>query len=111
AADRMAGIYELIGQSDKVKAILDRKTEMQKAILADGWDGEWFLRAYDARSQKVGSKECDEGKIFIESQGWCVLGGVGLDDGKARLALDSVKKRLATPNGIILQQPAYTTYH
>ena len=32
-----------------------------------GWDGEWFLRAYDFAGNKIGSSECDEGKIFIES--------------------------------------------
>ena len=68
-------------------------------------------RAYDAHGKKVGTKESEEGRIFIESQGWCVLGGIGLTDGKAAAALDSVKKILATPNGIVLQQPAYSTYH
>jgi cellobiose phosphorylase len=111
ACDKMAAIYRLLGQEAKAADILARKAEMQKAIEAHGWDGQWFLRAYDAHGQKVGSKECEEGRIYIESQGWCVLGGVGSRDGKARTALDSVKKHLATPNGIILQQPAYSTYH
>ena len=111
ACDKMAGIYRTVGQEKKAGAILAEKGRMQEAILASGWDGEWFLRAYDAHGNKVGSKECAEGKIFIESQGWGVLGGVGLADGKARQALDSVAKHLATPNGIVLQQPAYSTYH
>ena len=38
--------------------------EMYQAVLDNGWDGEWFLRAYDAQSEKVGSKECEEGKSF-----------------------------------------------
>jgi len=111
ACDKMAGIYRAIGQEKKAMEYLGYKTEMHAAIKSAGWDGEWFLRAYDANGNKVGSKECEEGKIFIESQGWGVLGGVGIRDGKARRALDSVKKHLATPNGIVLQQPAYSTYH
>lgn len=111
ACEKMAGIYGAIGKEQPAREILERKAEMQKAIENAGWDGEWFVRAYDARGAKVGSKECPEGQIFIESQGWGVLGGVGLSDGKARKALDSVKARLATPNGIVLQQPAYSTYH
>jgi len=84
---------------------------IKKAVEVSGWDGEWFLRAYDYYGSKVGSKECQEGKIFIESQGWCIMGGIGLEDGKARKALDSVEKFLATPYGIVLVQPAYTHYY
>ena len=80
-------------------------------VRQHGWDGEWFLRAYDDFGHKVGSKECAEGKIFIEPQGFCVLAGIGLEDGLARQALDSVRKHLATPHGIVLQQPAYSRYY
>ena len=109
ACDRMAGIYHMANQPGKAAQMQSYKQEMHKAIEQHGWDGEWFLRAYDARGQKVGSKDCAQGKIFIESQGWGVLGG--FTDEKARLALASTKKLLGSPNGIILQQPAYSTYH
>ncbi len=84
---------------------------MYDAVLKDGWDGEWFLRAYDAYGQKVGSKECEEGQIFIEPQGFCVLAGIGVKEGLAEKALDSVKEKLDTPYGIMILQPAYTRYH
>ena len=75
------------------------------------WNGEWFVRAYDAYSNKVGSKECEEGQIFIEPQGFCVLAGVGVKEGLAKKALDSVKERLDTKYGVMILQPAYTRYH
>ena len=81
------------------------------AILKDGWDGKWFLRAYDAHGHKVGSHECEEGQIYIETQGFCPLAGVGVKEGLAKEALDSVKERLDTKYGIVLLQPAYTRYH
>jgi len=84
---------------------------MNEAILRDGWDGEWFVRAYDAFGHKIGSKECEDGKIYIESQGYCVMGGVGVKDGKAEKALESVHKYLETKHGIVLLQPAYKEYH
>ena len=84
---------------------------MNAAILKDGWDGEWFVRAYDALGHKVGSHECEDGKIYIESQGFCVMGGVGVADGKAEQALESVRKYLETEHGIVLLQPAYKEYH
>lgn len=85
--------------------------EMYQAVLDAGWDGEWFLRAYDAQSEKVGSKECEEGKIFIEPQGFCVMAGIGKEEGLAEKALDSVHERLETKYGVMILQPAYTRYH
>ena len=85
--------------------------EMYQAVLDNGWDGEWFLRAYDAQSEKVGSKECEEGKIFIEPQGFCVMAGIGKEEGIAEKALDSVNELLETKYGIMILQPAYTRYH
>ncbi len=76
-----------------------------------GWDGAWFRRAYDAFGEPVGSAECAEGQIFIEPQGMCIMAGIGLEDGRAEQALASVAERLATPHGIVLQQPAYSHYY
>ncbi len=84
---------------------------MEKVVMEHGYDGDWFLRAYDAFGNKIGSDENEEGKIFIEPQGFCVMAGLGIEDGKAKKALDSVKEHLDTPYGIVLNQPAYTTYH
>lgn len=104
-------INELIGNKGEADRAFEAADKMYQAILKDGWDGEWFLRAYDAAGEKVGSHENDEGKIFIEPQGFCVLAGVGVKEGKAEEALNSVRKYLDTKYGIMLQQPAYQTYH
>ena len=110
-AEEYAQLAELLG--DEAEAARARKegSIMYDALLKDGWDGEWFIRAYDANSQKVGSKECDEGQIYIEPQGFCVLAGVGVKEGLAQKALDSVKERLDTKYGVMILQPAYTKYH
>ncbi|MEM3079236.1 MAG: glycosyl transferase [Thermoproteota archaeon] len=110
AAREMASIAAHIGRSDDAAKYLKLAGEMAEKVLEHGWDGEWFLRAYDAFGAKVGSKECDEGRIYIEPQGICVMAGIGLGDGRAVKALDSVWKHLATPHGIVLHQPAYTRY-
>lgn len=85
--------------------------DMETAIWKHGWDGEWFRRAYDDFGNVLGSKENEEGKIFIEPQGMCVMAGLGVEDGRAAQALDSVEEHLATPHGIILQQPAFSKYY
>jgi cellobiose phosphorylase len=84
--------------------------EMTEAVKRYGWDGEWFLRAYDYFGNKVGSSENKEGKIFIESQGWCSMAGIGLSDGMVEKSLDSVKKYLDCEHGIVLNNPAFTEY-
>ena len=84
--------------------------DMVEAVKKHGWDGEWYLRAYDYFGRKVGSNENEEGKIFIESQGWCTMAGIGLEEGMVRKALDSVKKHLDCEHGIVLNNPAFTKY-
>jgi cellobiose phosphorylase len=83
---------------------------MVKHVKKHGWDGNWFLRAYDYFGRKVGSQENEEGKIFIESNGWCTMGGIGLEEGMCAKALHSVKKLLDCDHGIVLNQPAFTSY-
>jgi cellobiose phosphorylase len=83
---------------------------MLAAIAESGWDGAWFLRAYDYNGRPIGSSINEKGKIYIEPQGICVMAGAGIEDGRARRALASVRERLATPHGIALLHPAYRRY-
>ena len=100
-----------IGKADEATRAQAEVDKMEKNILTYGYDGEWFLRAYDFYGNKIGSNENEEGKIFIESQGFCVMGGVGVETGEAEKALDSVKERLDTKYGIVLNSPAFSKYY
>jgi cellobiose phosphorylase len=91
--------------------MLKAAARMEETIWKAGWDGEWFRRAYDDFGHVLGSKENKEGKIFIEPQGMCIWAGLGIQDGRARKALDSVARYLVTPHGIVLQQPAFSQYY
>jgi cellobiose phosphorylase len=84
---------------------------MEETIWKTGWDGDWFRRAYDDFGHVLGSKENTEGRIFIEPQGICIMAGLGMQNGNAIKALDSVAEHLATPHGIVLQQPAFSQYY
>jgi cellobiose phosphorylase len=99
------------GDASESDDILMTVLEVEQAVLRSGWDGEWFLRAYDAFEQPVGSKVCEEGQIFIEPQGFCVMAGIGVEEGYAASALKSVKERLQSDHGIQLLNPCYTRYH
>ena len=109
--EEYAQLCELLGDTAEAERARKEVAVMYDTILDAGWDGEWFVRAYDAYSNKVGSKECEEGQIYIEPQGFCVLAGVGVKEGHAIKALDSVKEKLDTKYGIMILQPAYTKYH
>jgi cellobiose phosphorylase len=104
-------ICENIGQYDEAKKAKKHIHDMKNTVLKHGYDGEWFLRAYDDFGNKVGSKENEEGKIFIETQGFCVMAAIGLETGEAEKALNSAWERLDTPHGMVLLNPAYTRYH
>ncbi len=99
------------GLHDEATAAQEHIDKMRETVLEHGWDGDWFLRAYDFFGNKVGSKENAEGQIWIEPQGYCVMAGIGVKDGRAQRALDTTKERLDTPHGIVLLNPAYTKYH
>ncbi len=109
--EEYAQLCELTGDDREAAYARTQVSQMYDTILQSGWDGDWFVRAYDAYSHKVGSKECEEGQIYIEPQGFCVLAGVGVKEGLAEKALNSVKERLDTEYGIMILQPAYTRYH
>ncbi len=104
-----AFLAEKLGFADEAKKARGESSKMSETILKHGWDGEWFLRAYDFFGNKVGSKENKESQIFIEPQGFCVMAGVGVEGGQAKKALDSVKERLDTKYGIVLNNPPYTS--
>ncbi len=106
-----ADLCEHFGSKEEAAAIREEVEKVKKATEEYGWDGEWFIRAYDAYSHKVGSNECEEGKIFIEPQGFCTMAGIGQELGYGRKALDSVKKWLVNDYGVEILAPCYTTYH
>ena len=109
--EEYAQLCELMGDRKEADYAREEVAKMYDAVLKDGWDGDWFVRAYDAYGQKIGSKECEEGQIYIESNGFCSLAGIGVKEGLAKKALDSVKEKLDTKYGVMILQPAYTRYH
>lgn len=119
ACKEMAGITEKMKEERGDSFVFHLSSEdylkfardMESTVWKAGWDGDWFRRAYDDFGHVLGSKENKEGQIFIEPQGICIMAGLGLENGNAVRALDSVAEHLATPHGIVLQQPAFSQYY
>jgi len=109
--EEYAQLAELLSDNAEAERARAEVKKVYEAVLEYGWDGDWFLRAYDAESKKVGSKECEEGQIYIEPQGFCTLAGIGVKEGLAEKALKSVEEKLDTKYGVMILQPAYTKYH
>lgn len=108
--NELVNLCEKLGKTDDAGEFSTHIQAMEQAVLKHGWDGDWFLRAYDFYGKKVGSKENTEGKIFIESQGFCSMAKIGLEQGHVEKSLNSVKEHLSCEHGIVMQQPAFTTY-
>lgn len=100
-----------LGKNEEAARALRHVKGMVETVKQHGWDGEWFLRAYDYNGHKIGSKENIEGQIFIESNGWCSMAGIGLEEGMTEKALNAVKERLDCEYGIVLNAPPYTRYY
>lgn len=105
-----ADLCRHLGMNAEADRALRHVEAMVEAVKKHGWDGQWYLRAYDYFGRKVGSSENKEGKIFVESQGWCTMAGIGLEEGMVEKSLDSVKKYLDCDHGIVLNNPAFTEY-
>ncbi|WP_346858762.1 GH36-type glycosyl hydrolase domain-containing protein [uncultured Draconibacterium sp.] len=104
-------LCNVLGKTEEAARAQKHVDNMVEAVKKSGWDGEWFLRAYDYFGNKIGSNENEEGKIFIESNGWCSMAGIGKEEGLVEKALDSVKERLDCEHGIVLNNPAFTKYY
>jgi cellobiose phosphorylase len=100
-----------MGKNDEALRAQKNVDAMVRTIKESGWDGEWFIRAYDFFGHKIGSNENPEGKIFIESQGMCTMAGIGKEEGLCTKALNAVKERLDCQHGIVLNNPAFTRYY
>ena len=111
AAREMEQIASHLGISADVDKYVHHRAQFEAAIDSAGWDGSWFRRAYDDFGHPVGSTTNEEGQIFIEPQGLCVMAGVGVEDGRAQKALDAAADLLAFEHGIVVLYPAYKRYH
>ena len=106
-----AAMCRIMGDEAEAKRAEELAAKMEEAICTVGWDGEWYLRAYDDAGRKIGSNECENGKIFIETQGFGTMAKIGKDKGYPEKSLDSVKKYLDSKYGIVILWPAYQDYH
>ncbi len=104
-------LCQAVGKHTEARRAQGHVEAMVEAVKEYGWDGDWFLRAFDYYGNKIGSHENEEGQIFVESNGWCAMAGIGKEEGMVERALDSVTEHLDTEYGIVLNHPSFSRYH
>ena len=83
--------------------------EMTDNLNEYAWDEDWYLRAFDDSSRPLGTKKDKEGRIFLETQPWAVISGVGGED-RSKRCMDSTREYLSTIYGLKLLHPPFYTY-
>lgn len=79
-----------------------RATRLIDAVEQHGWDGAWYVRAFDDQGRPWGATESEECQIDSIAQSWAVLSGGGCAD-RARIAIDSALQRLVQPDDQIVR--------
>jgi cellobiose phosphorylase len=96
----------MLNKPDEAEWANEHLKTLDANLQEHAWDGEWFMRAYRFDGMKFGSKENKEGSCWLNPQSWSVLSGHANEE-QAKLAMESVNKRLATEYGIIVCDPPY----
>lgn len=109
AGPNYVSILKHLGKDEEAAKAQAEIDKMMANMMESAWDGDWFLRAYDANGEKMGSKECEEGQIFIEPQGFAIMSG--LDEDVTKKTLKAIDERLNTQHGLVLNNPAFTKYY
>lgn len=111
ACRAMEELHAHLGRTKDVRLWAGRRRKMSAAIDAGAWDGRWYRRMFLKGSGRVlGSRRSRRwGRIFIEPQVWSALCR-SLPAERARQAMDSARKMLATPFGLKLVTPPCPAY-
>jgi N,N'-diacetylchitobiose phosphorylase len=100
------GIAERFGLEREASWADDERVELERKIQSVCWDGDWFIWATGADGTRFGTKQMEEGKVYLNTQVWAVISGVATD-AQARRALESTREALATPYGLMLCAPPF----
>lgn len=109
AGPNYVSILNHVGKKDEAAKAQAEIDKMKKVMMESAWDGNWFLRAYDANGDKMGSKDCEESKIFIEPQGFAIMSDIDKD--ATEKTLKAIDENLNCEFGLVLNYPAFTKYH
>jgi cellobiose phosphorylase len=102
----MIDLFGVLKRPADVETLQADYEQMRQQVEASAWDGEWYLRYFDAEGKPLGSHLNEKGQIYINAQSWAVMSGFASSE-HARTAMQTVFERLNTRNGIKLSAPGY----
>ena len=97
-------IAEMLKLNSEIEWASSHLKILDENLEKHAWDGEWYLRAYRADGLKFGSKENQEGSIFLEPQPWAVISGHTSKEQSEKL-LNTVNQKLSTDYGVMICDP------
>jgi len=109
ACKQMSELAHFLRDFEVEKEMKEKYEDLRRIINEVGWDGEWYLAAYNDYDKKIGSNMNKEGKVPLNSQTWAILSGIVPDD-RLNSILDKIDNYLDTPYGPALFLPAYTQF-
>lgn len=101
-----AEIAEMLGESEEVEWAFQNRDAVYDAIQATCWDGEWFIWAIGEDGTIYGTKDYEEGQVYLNTQVWAVISGVATPE-QAQKCMETVNQKLATPYGLMLSAPPF----
>jgi len=100
-------VSNYIGREDEAKKYSDMADKVKQACERELWDGQWYIRGFTAKGDKIGTKASKEGKVHLESNTWAVVSGVAKPV-RAISCMNAVDKYLYSDYGIHLNSPSFT---
>jgi len=101
-----AQIAARLGKPEEAAWALDQREILDASIQACAWDGDWFIWAIGEDGTLYGTREYEEGQVYLNTQTWSVISGAATPEQAAR-CMETVRERLATPYGLMLSAPPF----
>ncbi|MGA2503317.1 MAG: N,N'-diacetylchitobiose phosphorylase [Anaerolineales bacterium] len=101
-----ADIAGRLKKTEEAEWALRVREELDCSIQACAWDGEWFIWAIGEDGTFYGTKNYEEGQIYLNTQVWSVISG-SATSAQAEKCMQTVQERLATPYGLMLSSPPF----
>ena len=99
---RFSGVAEMRGDIAFSERCRKEAARLRANIDRDGWDGEWYRRAYFDDGSPLGSASNTECQIDSIAQSWSVLSGAGGAE-RSRIAMNAVDARLIRRKKMLIQ--------
>jgi len=101
-----AEIADRLGKPDETKWALAHRQKLDSHIQNHAWDGDWFIWAITEDGTVYGTKDFEEGQVYLNTQVWSVISGAATPE-QAKRAMQTVNEKLATPYGLMLSAPPF----